>query len=360
MSDQMLWVGLAAGELTLVLILLLTVSWFKHRSQRVRDRNAVQKFIDRVERARIEREAEIRGFIQDNFGLSDDALERKAVPIIRGERRLYQSFVNLYLQRDADNVPGFHLNMESAVAPYWQLDGGSSNGEAAATAPAVPEVAATPVDDGELARLQIENESLSDELQITMNTMTRMLNEYSSMFAGGSTEVAASDADGTAAADNANAEIEAEKVPDTTPAMEFPDGVDLEIAVADGDEIAESGDSSIVATLDGAQNAVDVEKLPEDPVVEVAAAVDTVTDVAGSDNDDAGIAGDVIVEQSDVADATVPDAAVDELLADVLGDADLGLDDLFDEVELQPTESTQELSGNSKDDTGNDQNSAAS
>ena len=36
------------------------------------------------------------------------------------------------------------------------------------------------------------------------------------------------------------------------------------------------------------------------------------------------------------------------------------LDDLFDEVELQPTESTQELSGNSKDDTGNDQNSAAS
>ena len=37
-----------------------------------------------------------------------------------------------------------------------------------------------------MQRLKEENERLSDELRVTMDTMGRMLNEYSSMFAGGS------------------------------------------------------------------------------------------------------------------------------------------------------------------------------
>ncbi|MBA1443594.1 MAG: hypothetical protein FE835_01505 [Gammaproteobacteria bacterium] len=41
-------------------------------------------------------------------------------------------------------------------------------------------------EEGEIEHLKTENERLSDELRVTMDTMGRMLNEYSSMYAGGS------------------------------------------------------------------------------------------------------------------------------------------------------------------------------
>ena len=49
-----------------------------------------------------------------------------------------------------------------------------------------PEQSQTDSDEhAEIERLKAENERLSEELRVTMDTMGRMLNEYSSMFAGG-------------------------------------------------------------------------------------------------------------------------------------------------------------------------------
>jgi hypothetical protein len=46
-------------------------------------------------------------------------------------------------------------------------------------------------DDEEVAKLKEENERLSEELRVTMDTMGRMLNEYSTMFSGGEAAQAA-------------------------------------------------------------------------------------------------------------------------------------------------------------------------
>jgi hypothetical protein len=64
----------------------------------------------------------------------------------------------------------------AALAPYYELEGGGI----------VVAQEQADEDTSELENLRAENQRLSDELSVTMETMSRMLNEYSTMFTGGS------------------------------------------------------------------------------------------------------------------------------------------------------------------------------
>jgi DNA-binding ferritin-like protein len=67
------------------------------------------------------------------------------------------------------------------VAPYRTLEPPLETASAASASGDINESA-------EMLRLQEENKRLSEEVRITMETMGRMLNEYSAMFAGGGSE----------------------------------------------------------------------------------------------------------------------------------------------------------------------------
>jgi hypothetical protein len=95
--------------------------------------------------------------------------------MLRAELRLLQRFARLYGKRDASKASLFDTDLEAAIQPYHAL---AIAGEPSA------EAEAGEVDSSELERLRAENNRLSDELRITMETMGRMLNEYSTMFAG--------------------------------------------------------------------------------------------------------------------------------------------------------------------------------
>ncbi|MFM1892016.1 MAG: hypothetical protein RLZ44_1093, partial [Pseudomonadota bacterium] len=199
MSGASLWAAAVGVELLVLLCGVLAIAWWRNQRLRLRDRQAVQSLVAKLRKGRPEREAAIRSFLSERFGLADQALEGAAVPIAKEELRLYQTFANLYLTRDAGAVAGFDLALEAAVAPYWQLQGGVA-------AEITAEV--EPADNPELEHLRDENRRLSEELQITMNTMSRMLAEYSGMFRASADAVAAQAAAAPPPAQSATEETE--------------------------------------------------------------------------------------------------------------------------------------------------------
>lgn len=141
--------------------------------------------------------------------------------MLLAETVLLQRFANIYIERDALAAAQFDSDVTAALAPYHELPGG---GEAVAGEPGM-------VDPSELDALRAENKSLSDELSVTMGTISRMLNEYSSMFADGAPGELAP----VASPVGASAEVagEPEASPDVTPENDLGDDIDVLFAEAD-------------------------------------------------------------------------------------------------------------------------------
>jgi hypothetical protein len=194
MEQYGLWLLLAAGELVFILALVLLAIWLRQREAVRRDRKAIRALVERARKGKIQRREQIRRFLTGQFGLSGDELTELGCAIHKAEMRLIQTFASAYLNRNAAKAANFAVEVEAGVEPYWRLSAEAANaeagaGEAAETTQETDEAAAhagatdEPVsDDGEVARLRGENNRLSEELRVTMDTMSRMLNEYSTIF----------------------------------------------------------------------------------------------------------------------------------------------------------------------------------
>jgi hypothetical protein len=169
-----LWLG---GELLLVLGVALLVLLIGVARRRRRDRRAAMHLVGAVKAAAPGRRAETRALLEGPYGYSGEPLAQALHDIMRAETQLYQRVIDMYVKRDAAALRELLADIQALSAPLRGLR--VPTGTPAATG---AEGAAT---NGELARLQGENESLQQELQITMETMSRMLSEYASMIGGG-------------------------------------------------------------------------------------------------------------------------------------------------------------------------------
>ena len=315
MKDILFWAAIGGGEVLLLLLVLLTIYWWRHSAAARRDRAAVAQLVKAVREGRQAREATIQGFLAEHMGLQGATLDQARVAILREELSLLQRFAAIYGRRDAGAAAQFHLALEAAVAPYLALKG---NG------------AAAPADAGagdteELEALRRENQRLSEELSVTMETMSRMLNEYSSMFAGGVPADAAAppQAEAPAAADeSATAEPEGESV-------------EAEAAGETEAETVAAAASEPASEADG----IEPEGAPARAPVELDEAM---LDIGAGEDEPVAVSGEPeVATDAEVADAAPVEApleepvapeAIDELLADDPLADDLG--DLFDEEEL--------------------------
>ena len=177
MSGLTLWFALLGGEVVLILLVLLFVAWLRANAMQRRDRKAVAKLIAAVRKAKGEREKAIEQFLSTRMGMEGGPLEAQKVKTLREEMRLLQRFADIYRNRDAGGASQFFVHLEAALDPYHELTG---SGAAAAG-----DAAEGGADMAELEHLRQENARLSEELSVTMDTMSRMLSEYSTMFAGG-------------------------------------------------------------------------------------------------------------------------------------------------------------------------------
>ncbi len=161
--------------LGMLIVSVLLVVFAVLRKRRIRQ--AARYLADRVQQDRAPRTERLRNLLHENYQQEGAVLEQSVHNIMQMEMVLYQNIINGFTKDDHVYLQQTDVDVENLVLSYQGL-GNSKDPKAAA-----------PVnsdDDEELEHLRTENKRLSDELKVTMDTMGRMLNEYSTMFADGS------------------------------------------------------------------------------------------------------------------------------------------------------------------------------
>ncbi len=170
---------LIAGEILVGLTLLSSILVGMLVVKKGKIRKAAKHLVDRIQGDKETRSERLRARLAEQYLYAGEKLEQALHDLTQAEMRLYQNIINSYLKQDVVEFQQTDVEVENLVLAYQGLE--------------LPEVAvAEPVEgegnadeSAEIQRLKEENERLYDELRVTMDTMGRMLNEYSSMFAGG-------------------------------------------------------------------------------------------------------------------------------------------------------------------------------
>lgn len=232
MSGLWLWVGLAFGEVFLLLFVLLLVAWIRSRAQAQLDRKATTKLLTKAKQQKADRAQVFETFLKENLSLEGDRLKAQTLALQRAELTFIQRFADIYRKRDAAAAAQFTVHLEEAIAPYHQLTGTGAS------------VAGDSADNSdELEALRLENTRLSEELSVTMDTMSRMLSEYSTMFSGGE---AAPSAGGVMPEDEEVPEVVAQEG-DTEEAMQVREAAQLDEEELD---IGEEASASVADVTD--------------------------------------------------------------------------------------------------------------
>jgi len=170
--NSVLFMGL--WELVLLLVAADVVIITRFVIRRRREKASIDRLVALVKQDAEQREQETRKLLEKKYGYSDETLEKTTKKIVREEKRIYQTLANLFTTRDSVAMESLNINFEEAVEPYRTLDI-SKVVEAADAGGGVEDNGA------EVERLKGLNQQLNEELKISMNTIGRMLHEYSSM-----------------------------------------------------------------------------------------------------------------------------------------------------------------------------------
>ncbi|MES9939924.1 MAG: hypothetical protein ABW104_05410 [Candidatus Thiodiazotropha sp. 6PLUC2] len=142
-----------------------------------RIRKAANHLAERVQADKSKRTERLKTLLADGYHLQSPQLDQTLHGIVQTEMILYQNMLNGFLKDDQVSLQQIDVDVENLVLGYQSLGGLVSE-------------SGSPAEGGgdELEHLKAENERLSEELKVTMDTMGRMLNEYSTMFSDGAEE----------------------------------------------------------------------------------------------------------------------------------------------------------------------------
>ena len=292
-----------------ILVALLVVSGllvFFALMRKGRIRKAARHLAERVQNDKPQRSERLKRLLAEHYGYAGSELEQTLRNLLQSEMQLYQNIINGALKDDQLFVQQVDVDVENLVLAYQGLQAR----QAVPAAPAVSDEEAS-----EMQRLQEENERLSDELRVTMDTMGRMLNEYSTMFAGGMGDLT---------------EMEIPKSSPSEQTMlqdeEFGLGTeDIEIPPYQGDESINDG----LSMLD------DGSGLMDDEVSEI---IDEVMGMADEMN------------QSEQAPAKDKSPSIDESLMDELEKVDIEIPDMETPAAASASDETEEFTPGSLED----------
>ncbi|MET0026812.1 MAG: hypothetical protein ABW101_04180 [Candidatus Thiodiazotropha sp.] len=156
----------------IVSVLLIVFAMLRKR----RIRQAARHLAERIQQDRQKRTDRLRALLHERYQQEGAVLEQSLHNIMQMEMVLYQNVINGFTKDDHLYLQQTDVDVENLALSYQAL--GSSVSTSAVSS-------ADTGNDEEMERLRSENKRLSDELKVTMDTMGRMLNEYSTMFADG-------------------------------------------------------------------------------------------------------------------------------------------------------------------------------
>jgi hypothetical protein len=168
-SAILFWGLVEITVLLLVILIIMLAVAMRRRSQRLA---AVRALAAAVKKGMNDRADRMKEILSNRYGYQDDKLKKTTKTIKRREASFYQALLALIKDNDMGRLKDMRMQFENAVDPYRNLD--------------IPKVVAeeTKVDQHhpELESLRQKNRELTEELGITMETLGRMLQEYSTMF----------------------------------------------------------------------------------------------------------------------------------------------------------------------------------
>lgn len=304
------------GELTFLMaggLVLLLINRIIGKSK---GKKSVTELMEKIRADREARKMDIRKGLAA-YGLKDEALEAKVVEIDKRERKFYHRIATMYQNRSDSMLATLNVALEGTTKPYYELDM-----QLEAPAEQAGEQQLSGIDPAEMEALHKQNEDLQNELAVTMETIGRMLSEYSSMF--GSEEAEGLDKDKI---------MEAFEVDESSEVSEEESDVEAaEKEIADDVEVVSELDSEVedlevVTDLDEEEPAAEPALEDEDELD-----VDTLFETAQAEAEETADTADVSEDDIDniLSDAAVPD---DELLE--IGDEPIlttTLDDKEDEI----------------------------
>jgi hypothetical protein len=295
-------------EVIIGLAIVCGVLSFFALSRKGKIRRAAHHLAERVQNDKAARSQRLKSLLSDQYGLSGNELEQRLHNIMQAEMKLFQNLINGYIKDDQVHLQQVDVDEENLVLAYQGLT------------PVGGATAAVTTDSGdaeeEVQRLHDENQRLSEELKVTMDTMGRMLNEYSSMFAGGEDTPLTREA-----------ATEAQEAPESgvaaSPAVEMGDEIEVDIPDFQAEDVA------IEPMPDLPDESLDNEEEVQSAVdEEVSEIIDEVMEIADEMTQDG---------QESVPEQTL-DPAIAESLLDELEQVDIELPEVVPQEEAQAAE----------------------
>jgi hypothetical protein len=290
------------------LMLLFTL----FRKQRIR--KAANHLAGRVQSDKEKRTERLKKLLQERYQMQSPQLDQTLHGIMQTEMTLFQNLLNGFLKDDQLSLQQIDVDVENLVLGYQALGGYVSEA-------GNPEGGAS---SDEVETLKEENERLAEELKVTMDTMGRMLNEYSTMFADG-------DGGFPAAAASLTEQESAEPAEEASVAPEMAAEVVVDTPAESEQSVAESDsrvdDEMVIPDMSEAElTESSLSELAEDRVEhEIERGAEAETDQAILQAD----TPDVEIPDSEMAEVAIPD--VDSVVADSVG-VDEEVSEIIDEV----------------------------
>jgi hypothetical protein len=286
-----------------------------------RIRKAAAHLAERVKTDRVKREERLKVLLEERYQLEGTELEQTLRNMMQTEMLLYQNVINGFLKDDQLQLQQIDVDVENLVLAYQSLD-----------IPASVSKPTQDVDTDDIVKLKEENERLSEELRVTMDTMGRMLNEYSTMFADGANadQPAASplteEPDAGEQADLAAAETsqeETQQAPMEQPVSQADATMetarldemasdlmnDMDIPDLSADELQRSAAASENASL--AEDAAETDEEVSEIIDEVMEMADEMIEDT-TQTDEQTKTGESMVDDLEKIDIEIPDADVDD------------------------------------------------
>jgi hypothetical protein len=152
-----------------------------------REQAAIEKLVSAINEDKGRRQEETRRLLENRYGYEGDELQAAGRRIARQELGFYQLLINLFIKRNTQAMERLNLEFETAVAPYRELgapkgaEPEAEEGEGAETTKVVRVGSEAEDNSAEIERLKRENQRLMEELEATMKSLSRMLNEYAGL-----------------------------------------------------------------------------------------------------------------------------------------------------------------------------------
>ncbi|MEW8218119.1 MAG: hypothetical protein AB2733_09105 [Candidatus Thiodiazotropha taylori] len=343
------------------LLLLFTLL----RKQRIR--KAAHHLAERVQADKEKRTERLKKLLAEQYQLQSPQLDQTLHGIVQTEMTLYQNMLNGFLKDDQVYLQQIDVDVENLVLAYQALAGNVSGAGGS-----------DDVSSDEVEALKAENERLAEELKVTMDTMGRMLNEYSTMFADGdsgfpaeatavagqeasasSDQVQSAVAEATAEPASAEAAAVATEI-DSDDDMVIPDMTEEELTESSLSELEEESveteiEEAVEAVADSETSAGDVTDI-ETPDVEASAADRTEAEIPEVAVPDVEIPE---VEIPDVESLTAGSTGVDEEVSEIIDEVMEIADDMMHETAEAESQSSGDAASDTEAEASDDANEVA-